>query len=164
MKKKHLGFTLVELICVVAVLGVMALIEVPSVSRMLEAQRLKLMAEDMVNDLRFAKMYAVSHNVTSVFVKFNGDIDSGIYQGYDIYYPQNLEKNSILKHVDFSNKVIVDGGESTFSSARSENRLEFRCDGSVSPACTIVVKDIENNDKKYITLTIGYTRIMEVER
>lgn len=164
MFKKLWGFTLVELVCVVAVLGIMALIGAPSVDGLIKGERLRLSTMEMVSDLRFAKMYGVSHNVASVFVRFNGDSDRGIYLGYDVYYPQNLGGNSILKHVDFPGGIIVDGGESTFSSVVSENRLEFKGDGSVSPACTIVVKDTEKGNKRYITLTIGYTRIMEVNK
>lgn len=163
-KIKHRGFTLIELLSVILIIGILSLIEYPNINKMVESQRLNGTVKVLINDLRYAKMYGVSKNVPSVFVRFNGDISRGEYTGYDVYQMKDLGVSSILKHVDFNRDIIVDGFDSTFSSASSENRIEFRSDGSVNPPCTIVVKDIDTNNKKYITLTIGYTRIMEVER
>lgn len=164
MVTRNKGFTLVELLCVISIMGIMALVQYPNINRMVEAQRLNQNTRVLISDLRYAKMYGISKNVPSVFVRFNGDVSRGEYNSYDIYQMKNLSGSCVLKHVDFDSEIIVDGFESTFSNTTSENKIEFRSDGSVNPPCTIVLKDIQNKNKKYITLTIGYTRIMEVQK
>jgi prepilin-type N-terminal cleavage/methylation domain-containing protein len=162
-RMKRNGFTLIELICVLAIMGILMTIAVPSFSQMTRVEKLDISVKALVNDLRYAKMYAVSKNVTSVYVRFNGDVSKGIYTGYKIYYPNNLE-HPVLKEVVFSGGIIVDGWSSTFSNVSGENVIEFKNDGSAYPACTIVLKDTLGGEMKYITLTIGYTRIMEVQK
>jgi prepilin-type N-terminal cleavage/methylation domain-containing protein len=162
-RMKRTGFTLIELICVLAIMGILMTIAVPSFSQMSRIEKLDISVKGLVNDLRYAKMYAVSRNITSVFVRFSGDVSKGIYTGYKIYYPNNMLQ-PVLKEVVFYEGIIVDGWSSTFSNVSGENIIEFKNDGSVYPACTIVLKDSLRGEMRYITLTIGYTRIMEVQK
>lgn len=160
--KKTKGITLIELICVIAIMGIVGSIMYPSLKDLESGNQLSLQTDIMVNDLRYAKMYAVSRNITSVYVRFtgNGSIDS--YTGYKIYYPNNLV-NVTLKVVTFYNRVIVDGLNSTFSTKSAKDLLEFYSSGNVYPVCSIIMKDTETGRTKKITLTTDYTRIMEVE-
>lgn len=159
MKK---GYTIIELICVIAIIGIMAGLSYPSIKGLLSSERLNLSSKVLINDLRYAKMYAVSKNITSVYVKFTGDADKGIYSGYMIYYPNNMA-NPVLINKNFDDEIIIDGKNSTFGTANTSDIIEFKPDGSVYPACTIVIRDTDSGDSKKITLTIGYTRIMEIK-
>ena len=162
-KNEKSGFTLVEVVCVLAIIGIIMATVIPAINQMTRVKKLDISVKALVNDLRFAKMYAVSRNVTSVFVRFKGDVSTGIYTGYKIYYPNNIQHPN-LKDVLFNEGIIVDGWSSTFSNVSGENVIEFKNDGGVYPACTIVLKDSLSGEKKNITLTIGYTRIMEVRK
>jgi len=69
--KKSLGFTLLELMIVVAIVGIVASIAVPSFQDTLERANLKEAAESLKSDLLFAKTEAIkrSQNITVSIVK-----------------------------------------------------------------------------------------------
>lgn len=152
MKK---GFTLVELICVISIMVIIGAISYPSVSAFLRADRLNTATDTLINDLRYAKMYAITNNI-DVKVLLNRLGASYEYDGYKIY----LGPTMTIKQVKFPLNVYVDGIHSTFD---TNGKMEFNTSGSVSPfACTIMLKDRETGKTSEITLTIGYTRIMKV--
>jgi len=63
MKKiNNVGFTLLELMLVVAIAGVLASIAVPSFSKMIERNRLKEAAESLKSDLMFARTEAIKQS------------------------------------------------------------------------------------------------------
>jgi len=72
MKKKQIsGFTLLELMIVVAIIGVIASMAAPSFLNTIERTRLKEAAESLKSDLLFAKTEAIkrSQNITVSVVK-----------------------------------------------------------------------------------------------
>ena len=159
--KKNKGYTLIEMICVMAILGIICSICYPNLNGFIRGQRLNVCTKMLVNDLRYAKMYAVSKNYPVINVMFIGDVGKEIYSGYKIYVPGSME-NATLKEKSFYKEIIVDGGKSTISSGIAQNIIEFHAGGYAYPACTIAVCDTFSGKTKNITLSIGYTRIMEV--
>lgn len=158
------GFTLIELVCVLGLIGIMSSIAYPSIRSLLKADRLKLSSKLLINDIRYAKMYAVAKGYkATTLVRFLRDDKSGTYIGYRILDTGNVN-HEILKERYFYHGVIIDGDNSTFSSGNKVDTLEFFSNGSVEPACTIVLKDLDTGKSKKITLTIGFTRIMELEK
>lgn len=61
-KKNNQGFTLTELLIVVAIMGVMAAVAMPSFTRFVASTRMTNRAEQMANLFRFAKAEAVRLN------------------------------------------------------------------------------------------------------
>jgi type IV fimbrial biogenesis protein FimT len=59
----HSGFTLVELMIVLAVVAVIALIAAPSMRSLIQMQRLRSINAQLVTDMQFARNEAVSRNV-----------------------------------------------------------------------------------------------------
>ena len=58
--KKQAGFTFIEMMIVVVVIGVMATLAVGQFDRFFRQQRLKAAGKDLLSDLRLARSYAVS--------------------------------------------------------------------------------------------------------
>jgi type IV fimbrial biogenesis protein FimT len=61
-RQKNTGMTLIEVMVVVAIIGIVVAIAVPSFSTMLENQRIKGAAEAMLTDLRWARAEAIKRN------------------------------------------------------------------------------------------------------
>ena len=61
-KKRELGFTMIEVMIVVAVFSVMAAIAIPGFSTWLPNYRLKSAARDLYSNMQLAKMGAVRNN------------------------------------------------------------------------------------------------------
>lgn len=67
------GFTLIELVVAIAVLGILAVVAAPAVGEYLATQRLKGAAEELQTDLQFARMESVQKNApTTVTLSSTG--------------------------------------------------------------------------------------------
>lgn len=154
MKK---GITLIELIFTLAILSIILLISYPSMKYCMKSNNLKINADRLVNDLRYAKMYAMSDKRSSVQIFFEPKHEDG-YDGY-LIIDANRMNNTKLKEVNLPKGIII-CKESTFSG----DKIAFGSKGNVVPhACTIVLRDVETMKEKRITLTIDFSRIMVVD-
>lgn len=157
MKK---GYTLIELILVLSIITILCAVIYPSYTHYLRKDRLKVVTQELIQNLKYAKTYAINHGDNFVNVLFQSSEETKGYDSYWIYMPSG-GYNMTLKRVNIPKGVwICTRGEgSTFN---YDNRIIFKPAGNVAPfACTIALKDSDTGKKKYITLTIGFTRIME---
>lgn len=154
MKK---GFTLIEAIIIIAILGIIYAISYPYLNSYIKKDRLKICSEKLVNDLRYAKIYAMSNPCSAISVNFGNENIDG-YCSYEVWDSSITDKHSIKK-VELPNGVIVWKG-STFKN----KRIEFQSGGSIAPyACSIYLRDTQTGREKKLTLTIGFSRIMVVD-
>lgn len=152
------GLTLVELMCAIALLSIIFLISYPSLTCLMRKDSLKISADRLVNDLRYAKVYAMSDRMSSMEIWFEPRNEDG-YEGYSLV-DTYIGVNRRIKTVNLPKGVIIWEG-STFSNSK----IAFGNLGNVSPhACTIVLRDVNTMKDKAITLTIGFSRIMEIEQ
>ena len=76
--RKQRGFTLVELMIVIAVLAVIATLAAPSFNNFILTQRLKAISAQFTTDVQFARTEAVSRN-QFVRLRFSGNVNESCY-------------------------------------------------------------------------------------
>jgi Tfp pilus assembly protein FimT len=130
------------------------MIAYPSYGSFLRKDRLKLSTQKLIEDLKYAKMYAISHDSSTVNVLFQSNPgNTNGFNGYWIYIPSAVS-NMTLKKVNLPNGVrICPRGEGT--TFNTDNKILFKPAGNVAPfACTIALKDLETGEKRYIEFRV----------
>ena len=77
-RHRQAGFTMLELMIVIAVIAILTAIAVPNIIDWLPNYRLKSAARDLLSNMQKARMEAVSRN-TDVVVTFDGSVNPGFY-------------------------------------------------------------------------------------
>src|SRR5450830_1885053 len=81
------GFTMAELLIVLAIVGILASLAAPSFSQFIKSQRIKSMATDLNASLSLARSEAVKRNKN---VTLSPDVGTGFWQnGWQIADPDN---------------------------------------------------------------------------
>ena len=76
-RRRSAGFTLIEAIVVVALLGIVAGIAAPSFRSFIGTMNSKSVAFDLINDLTVARSEAIKRNATTSMVPVGGDWSKG---------------------------------------------------------------------------------------
>jgi len=78
-RQKNAGFTLLELMIVVAIVGILAAIAVPSFQDMLETNSLKQAVESFQSDMQFARTEAIKQSTGIIVSRTTGNAGAWCY-------------------------------------------------------------------------------------
>jgi len=78
-RQKNVGFTLLETMIVVAIIGIVAAIAVPSFQSMLEINRLKQAVESFQSDMQFARTEAIKQSTSIIASRTTGNAGAWCY-------------------------------------------------------------------------------------
>ena len=141
--KESKGFTLLEVIIVVAVIGIMAAIAVPSISRWLPNYRLKGAARNLYSNMQKAKGAAVKTN-TTVTTNFTSGVGTPCEGGGYVFTDGNGRN---IVNVTIDKGVCISSG--AFPSGFSAN-------GTASGAMgTVKITHIDSSGTYTLTQTIA---------
>jgi prepilin-type N-terminal cleavage/methylation domain-containing protein len=107
-KKRSTGFTLIELILALGIMGILLAIAWPAIGQFSSGYRLRAAAREVVTDLQFARLLAVKENMS-----FRVSCDTNSYQVV------RVSDGFVAKARDFSTdypEVTLGGGVVTFNS------------------------------------------------
>ena len=143
------GFSLVELIIVIAIIGILAAVAVPGFLKWRENTKLQGTVFDMVSDMQWAKIQAIKGNApvkilfgTSNYEIFVDDDGDNTHDQDEILFKlRNLQSGIIISNNTFSG-----------------NRVTFDSRGIADQPGSITLSASGNNDRKIFTNAIGRIR------
>ncbi|MBU0945619.1 MAG: GspH/FimT family protein [Proteobacteria bacterium] len=151
--KKNNGFSLVELIIILVIIGILAALATPTINTLGPGFRLKGVARGLYSDLQKAKMQAVKEN-QPVSVRFVAGVmpNSGYYYfdlNDDTLY--NVGEYQVIlsnpKDVDFGNGTATNDWNNTLIVPGPVAAITFAADGTANSAS--IYLENKNNDICY---------------
>lgn len=144
------GFTLLEVMTVIAVIGILSAMAVPNFFAWRASAKLKGATQDLMSDLSMARVHAIKAGET-VKVLFAND-------GYTIFIDDNDDDavdagEDVLRRKKYSPGVVMD--ETTFTSAKTT----FHRSGAVSPAGSVTLERGSGQKMRIIVNLVGRIRV-----
>ena len=148
------GYSLIELLVVVAIVGVLSLVMVPNFMALYQSSRMKSAMRQFTSEVRGARQEAVT---SYRFAKISIEPGTGNYRietSPDLGTTWNVvSEKTMLEPITFASTTFVDGAD-----ADDDPEFIFRNNGTTPTAGTIVIEteaDIPNNSITIEINTVG---------
>ena len=127
LKEKSLGFTLIEIMIVIAVIGMLSIVTVPKYQGLIDHYHLESSAQIVAGQLRNAKQYAMDRR-TNIYVMFN-------LTSVQIFYVDEVSHEfvSLEDQKKFDLGIFFESGESQGVMALSDVIDDFEYEPSIIP-------------------------------
>ena len=141
------GFTLVELLVVLAIFSIIASMAAPSFSTMIERNRLAAESNRLLGSFRLARSEAIKRGELVTIAGEGGDWQSGfqIYANSDTNISFDADADQLIRREEFSGEGIA--------ISSSEALISFSTNGSLSNANSVVL---------YLCRSFNARRAMEI--
>ena len=140
IKKNRKGFTLVELMISVSIMGLIAVLSVPGFSRFLQSWKLMGDANQFAGVLRTARAAAVTKNISVVF---NFDTDDETF----FYYEDNDRDGSLDNNEYCSATYSLESGIGFSAHTLSSETLTFGAMGNTRESGSITIRNSYNRTR-----------------
>ena len=138
------GFTLLELVTTIAILGIVMMLAMPDADEILGNNRLSTGGNDMVAAMQFARSEAIGANAAATLCKSNSDYTNcttsgGWHQGWIIFTDPDRDANvdtgeEILQiHDDLHDSITI------YGTSGVTDAITFRASGNTSISSTQVM-------------------------
>ncbi|MHB8125113.1 MAG: pilus assembly FimT family protein [Desulfitobacteriaceae bacterium] len=176
LKENSLGFTLIEIMIVIAVVGILAMVTVPKYQGLTDHYHLESSAQIVAGQLRIAKQYAMDRR-DDIYVMFNPTsvqifyLDKASYEFISLDTQQNYDSgitfNNLISHengeslgVKDLSIVINDLGHEISNIPPYDQCLIFNRKGFLSNPVNLVLKCDRTGQKVSINQTLVSLEIM----
>jgi type II secretion system protein H len=146
------GFTLLELMVVVALIGIMAAIAAPSLSKIIPRVKLRSAGQQLTNDLQYARMKGIAGNFKSQIV-----FDTATNR-YTRYLDNDRDGTLEVGEEDITNRTLPTG--ISFVAASTAPNVTFdptgtADDGTATPGDITVTLTNSNNPPDSSQITVN---------
>lgn len=141
------GFTLIELMVTLAILGIFAAIAVPSMSNLIESNRVQGATEELLSQLQYARGEAVIRNRV-VTVENTSGTNGNWSSGLRIFASASRVPNTAYNQTNDGPALREHPGlnQTGLTSNSNANRyLSFRPNGSLATAAEVLITVCVNN-------------------
>ena len=144
------GFTLIETIVVIVIVGIIAIVAVPQFGNTIQTKRLYDAAEKLNDDINYARDYAIAQH-TNTWVRFQPNRER-----YRIFYGSSWGSRARLRHHGNNSPTAWFTIPNMFqdiglqSTSFSRNRLQFNWWGTPSQGGSVILTN--GTDTRTITV------------
>lgn len=160
MMKKHNGFTLIELMIVVALVAILAAVGVPSFREFIQNNRLATQANTFLTGLKLARSEAVKRGVNVVVCASNDQVQcAGTWNNGWILF---VDGNGDNARATTETLIRVGAGTaSPLTLTNSGNPIVYQASGIASAADKLMMCDDRGDDKARVIMIerSGNTRV-----